>query len=466
MKLFGKNKVEGGGASGGDQPAMPVEWDNMAAVAEEQARQQDVERQRRKLIKSLLYGPDQMRAADTTVSIDEEQRALADIREGRIGLPQELGLLRRLVSPLEQKGAAGVLAEVNQNPRSNYILSTLMLNDPRQERLTPKAVEDFYQRYELPVDFEGDSERFLEYIKKDGEAVHEAFVETMAKFKQQMYGKRQEYWERMRELNDEASEERGAKLGGRAVRAGEYDVGGAVPEIGERKESLVLGFGVAEKAKYREGVAPDYTEDAHLEMSEQGLFAVFDGAGGTRNVRGAARVAARTGVEKLRTLATDYAISADSELAWALDEVSKTIERDPNAGLSTGVAGKIVEEDGMKKLKYATVGDSRIYVVRGNVATQITRDEGEGRVIRNALGLMNGAPSEGRTKQFGTVELLPGDKIVLCSDGVTGDVGDELMSDEEVAKYVDMAENEEQAAQNLVGAARKNDDRAAIVVRV
>ena len=67
-------------------------------------------------------------------------------------------------------------------------------------------------------------------------------------------------------------------------------------------------------------------------------------------------------------------------------------------------------------------------------------------------------------KQFGEVKLKRGDKIVLCSDGITGDKGSDLMSNDEVASIVSRSANSEDASRNLVAGARKVDDRTALVI--
>ena len=52
---------------------------------------------------------------------------------------------------------------------------------------------------------------------------------------------------------------------------------------------------------------------------------------------------------------------------------------------------------------------------------------------------------------------------MLCSDGITGDYGDDLMSDAEMASIVRGARTPDDAAKNLVALARKKDDRTALV---
>ncbi len=91
----------------------------------------------------------------------------------------------------------------------------------------------------------------------------------------------------------------------------------------------------------------------------------------------------------------------------------------------------------------------------------ITHDEGVGKYISNGIGIKNGPKAP--AKQYGEVHLQPGDKIVLCSDGITGDYGDDLMSDAELAYLVNSSRTAVEASRKLVSQARKKDDRTAVV---
>ena len=55
------------------------------------------------------------------------------------------------------------------------------------------------------------------------------------------------------------------------------------------------------------------------------------------------------------------------------------------------------------------------------------------------------------------------DRIVLCSDGITGDYGEDLMSERELGFIVSRSRDARNASQNLIAGARKKDDRTAIV---
>ena len=66
------------------------------------------------------------------------------------------------------------------------------------------------------------------------------------------------------------------------------------------------------------------------------------------------------------------------------------IINDASAGRTTAALVKITEQNNCSKLLYASIGDSRIYIVnQEGKARQITKDEGEGRNLARALGDQN-----------------------------------------------------------------------------
>lgn len=212
-------------------------------------------------------------------------------------------------------------------------------------------------------------------------------------------------------------------------------------------------------------------EDMKLVLADKAVFGVFDGAGGMGGGRDASRVATDVIEQAVDQLGIDP--KSGEDLAKLLNYASRGVDKlnAKNGGhsASTGVLARIIErDDGQKSLAYASVGDSRIYVVdAGGAATQITKDEGFENYITNCLGGSEKmGPWDERTKQFGEISLRDGDRIVLCSDGITGDRGSDLMGPEELAAYVHETGNTAEAAEALVENARKNDDRTAIVVEV
>jgi protein phosphatase len=125
------------------------------------------------------------------------------------------------------------------------------------------------------------------------------------------------------------------------------------------------------------------------------------------------------------------------------------------------------------------VGDSRCYLVRNGQAKQVTQDHTWVNEQRK-MGLISAAEmavSESRhilIRSLGpemfvspdttTLSLQPGDVLVLCSDGLHGE-----MSDEAIAEIVSQKKDIEEVARELVARAVEidgGDNTTAQVIRV
>ncbi len=183
-------------------------------------------------------------------------------------------------------------------------------------------------------------------------------------------------------------------------------------------------------------------EDAYLVAPELALYAVADGIGGYAG----GEVASRLTVESLESFIArnrrdaqgtwpckeDKKLSfAENLLRAAVRQAHEAIVKERRGELdqmgSTVVA---VLVDG-RRATLAHVGDSRIYRLRGGTLSQLTRDhslwaelEAAGmspgeragfphkNVVTRALGIEAARPD------LVTIELEPGDRLLLCSDGV------------------------------------------------
>jgi serine/threonine protein phosphatase PrpC len=432
----------------------------------------NAERQRRKITAYLLYehNPDYISAPDVQLNPDDQNNLREQLADGTITRDDERALLLSMKDPIRKLGVDGVFGQLST--QKHYLRILAAHTEPgfsNWQHATANSLTNFLILYPTPIDFDAQSEVFLGQVKaSNSEDKYQEYVSSMAAFKKNVYGKRQEYWEQIKLLEADAAEWKKQK-----------EVGEPDDKAGERAETPVKDFGYYEMSRSQakigmlannpgERLPADYSEDAIFASPEKGLFAVFDGAGGYKKETGAPRIASQTAVQKLQEISNGYNLENEGHIAWAMNSISAAIAANPNAGVSTGVIAKVIETNGAKKLAYASVGDSRIYIVRQNsIAHQITIDEGEGNRITNALGAIpNREASDNCTKQFGMVDLWPGDRIVLCSDGITGDRPEETMSDNQIANIVGLAWNSQQAAAELVESARKIDDRSAIVLEV
>lgn len=317
----------------------------------------------------------------------------------------------------------------------------------------------FINRYPTPKSFERDSERLLSLIgindhgvMRPSEQKQAEYRRAMADFKMKVYGKKYEYWEQMKLLREEVEKERSSEL-----------ISGKIGLCQSSRSQARRGEVTLDNIEG--GLEADgYCEDMAFVDADLEVYGVFDGAGGMGNGRSAAE-AARNTVRRIFENIKERGyreFSADA-LGQALDRANKVVSAMPDHGYSTGTLAHVIRRGDRSILAYATVGDSRIYVVDDSgTARQITRDEGEGSIIYNSIG----NNEDNCCLQKGVVALRSGDRVVVCSDGITGDYGDDLMSNGELGRYVHSSKNAKEASKLLVANARKRDDRTAIVFSV
>ncbi len=193
----------------------------------------------------------------------------------------------------------------------------------------------------------------------------------------------------------------------------------------------------------RSGVATDIgrARDSNEDRAAAGdtLFAVADGMGG--HVGG--EVAARLAIETLQSAYDRNPTVAGLREAFvaansAIWDQSLQIEQLRGMGTTLTAAGLTVGSDGRDLMCLANVGDSRAYLMSGGQVRQITADHSlaEERVRH---GEMTEAEAEVHphrhilTRALGVspevdvdvweLHVKTGDRLLLCSDGLTNEVG-------------------------------------------
>jgi PPM family protein phosphatase len=161
-------------------------------------------------------------------------------------------------------------------------------------------------------------------------------------------------------------------------------------------------------------------EDSLLVDEQAGVVAVADGLGG----HPCGDLASQTAVASLReSLAGgppddgdvgDWLASALSVAHQAvLTEAGDDLDR---AGMATTVVVALVGDD---RATIAHVGDSRAYLLAGGTLRPLTRDHGMGGYITQALGL-----DRSMVPDVAQIDLAAGDRLLLCTDGLTNMVDD------------------------------------------
>jgi PPM family protein phosphatase len=221
-------------------------------------------------------------------------------------------------------------------------------------------------------------------------------------------------------------------------------------------------------------------EDAVGMNQERGVYLVCDGMGGAA----AGEIASSLAVdEAMRVLAkpnVEESISptrlAEEAIRAANEAIYNRAERNPRLrGMGTTMVGLLVRE---RRVWIVNVGDSRCYRLRNQRLEQITHDhswvdeqvrmghltETEARrspfrnVITRALGTQKTV-----TPDIFELEADPGDLFMLCSDGLTRELDDDLI---ESMLNVDLPV--ETLCARLVNAAKKaggQDNLTCVLVR-
>lgn len=205
------------------------------------------------------------------------------------------------------------------------------------------------------------------------------------------------------------------------------------------------------------------------------IFAVADGMGG----HAAGEVASAAVVRRLAELGGGRAVSA-RDFEDALDDAISDIELNVGeAGIGTGttVTGLILD-DSVDEPSWTVfnVGDSRVYqffkgalsrltvdhsVVQHLIDTgQITPEEAEyhphANVITRAVGL-----GEDPAPDYAKVALIPGQRLLICSDGLTKE-----LTDAGIEHYLGSAGSAREAAETLMEQALGNLGRDNVTVIV
>lgn len=229
------------------------------------------------------------------------------------------------------------------------------------------------------------------------------------------------------------------------------------------------------------GMVRKNNEDNFAILAEQNLFVVADGMGGHQAGEIASQAAAENlinffSTEKIREIRGNPAAIQHGLIAGFYRANAKVMDMAAeNAelhGMGCTLVACLVDGDAAY---ICHVGDVRAYLDDGYILKQITNDHSL--VVDQAAGLDGAVNGAGRNiitraigfpfaedPEFHRVTLTPGQKILLCSDGLWG-----MVSDEEMRQILSGAGSPEEACDNLVRRANEaggKDNITAVVVYV
>lgn len=201
------------------------------------------------------------------------------------------------------------------------------------------------------------------------------------------------------------------------------------------------------------GLVRDHNEDDFLVLPELGVYLVADGMGGHNAGSVASRICIETVDEYFSQLPDDAdedifeddIVGPDARLTEALILANRAIfdaaSKNPElAGMGTTVVGVLQKQD---ILSVCHAGDSRVYLFRNGDLRQLTLDhslgnflralgrEGEARLAENTMSnvIMRALGLEPMVEiESSMVTIRVGDRLLLCSDGLSDLVSDDRIS--------------------------------------
>lgn len=203
------------------------------------------------------------------------------------------------------------------------------------------------------------------------------------------------------------------------------------------------------------------------------LFIVADGMGGHKAGDYASMHTVDRFVEVIRELGEEHGVQdAINEAVTVANAYIYQRSRE-NSNLSGMGTTLVLATCIGNEAIVANIGDSRLYLVN-DAMTQITRDHSlveemvtlggidremarnhpDKNIITRAVGVKEKVAAD-----FFEVDLTKGDKLLLCSDGLTN-----MLRDEEIYQIIQDNKELEQAAKALIDAANENGGRDNIAV--
>jgi protein phosphatase len=206
----------------------------------------------------------------------------------------------------------------------------------------------------------------------------------------------------------------------------------------------IKSYGKSDVGRVRGG-NEDYFATEYISKDEK-LFIVADGMGGHKAGNVASQLGTQTFISEFKNN-REKKISINKSMLLALQEANKKILETANSdidkrGMGTTFSAIVFKED---KAEIIHVGDSRIYLIRNNKMERVTTDHTfvekmreEGRITeaearrhpqKNILYMSLGAREAFNPYIKKDLKIKDGDIFLMCSDGLTDMVEDEVIKE-------------------------------------
>lgn len=249
-----------------------------------------------------------------------------------------------------------------------------------------------------------------------------------------------------------------------------------MPEVTTHTRTVPLAggaLGLSWAASTETGKRREVNQDALL--AEYPLFVVADGMGGHLG----GEIASASTVDRLRGVVEGGAVSPKN-IEKALARAVKDIVSHPETtdeGTGTTLTGLYLEVGGDEP-HWVTlnIGDSRVYLLRDDDIVQITTDHS---VVQELIAAGRLSPEEAENHPYGNVitravgpsdsvkpdylrlEVVDGDRFVICSDGLTKE-----LTDFGIRHFLEANADPAAAVEAMMAAALENGGRDNITIVV
>ncbi|HHP7231153.1 MAG TPA: Stp1/IreP family PP2C-type Ser/Thr phosphatase [Xenococcaceae cyanobacterium] len=226
------------------------------------------------------------------------------------------------------------------------------------------------------------------------------------------------------------------------------------------------------------GIVRTVNQDSYYIDDPQGrFFIVADGMGGHAGGQEASKIATEKIQAHLEAHWDDGNLTSESLLKEAIDRANQSILEDQYQNPERSDMGTTVVVAIFRDRPWcAHVGDSRLYRWRNCELKQVTEDH-----TWVSLALRSGEINKEQAKvhpwrhvlsqclgrkdlysiDLQELDILPGDRLLMCSDGLTEEV-----SDEEIQNFLTQCNDYQQAAEKLIAAAKQagGSDNITVVI--
>ncbi|WP_053058184.1 PP2C family serine/threonine-protein phosphatase [Pedobacter sp. BMA] len=237
-------------------------------------------------------------------------------------------------------------------------------------------------------------------------------------------------------------------------------------------------FGITDTGKSRDNnedsfIATSLTEDRLI------LASVIDGVGGYHGGEVAAAIAKEEILKQFKGLSVDPI----AEMINAFNKTNEVIavrkKTEKELSEMACVATLVLADIEHNQFYYAHVGDTRLYLLRDGSLVKISKDhsfvgflEDSGRLdetaamqhpkrneINKAIGFSDQMSSDESYIETGQSPFLPGDLLLICSDGLT-----DMVNKQDIITLLLQGDDLSKKAENLVAMANENGGRDNITV--